>query len=82
MGWYQVPLYLVADDRSRIRCALSLWNATVSGGANGPRRSFSRPHAGGPRALCDEAASGCVRQLVQAQADAPLAELCEQLSMQ
>jgi transposase len=38
-----------------------------------------RPHAGGRRALCDEAALGCVRQRVQAQPDATLAELCEQL---
>jgi transposase len=41
-----------------------------------------RPHAGGRRALCDEAAHGGVRQLVQAQPNAPLAELCEQLSTQ
>jgi transposase len=37
-----------------------------------------RPHAGGRRALCDEAARGCIGPLVQAQPDATLAELCEQ----
>jgi transposase len=38
-----------------------------------------RPHAGGRRASCDEAARVLVRQVVQAQPDATLAELCEQL---
>jgi transposase len=38
-----------------------------------------RPHAGGRRALCNEAAQTVVRRLVQAQPDATLAELCEQL---
>lgn len=41
-----------------------------------------RPHGGGRRALCDEAARGNVRQLVQAQPDATVAELCEQLYTQ
>ena len=41
-----------------------------------------RPHAGGRRALCDEAALAQVRQLVQAHPDATLAEFCEQLYSQ
>jgi transposase len=38
-----------------------------------------RPHAGGRRALCDEAAQAVVRRLVQEQPDVTLAELCERL---
>jgi transposase len=38
-----------------------------------------RPHAGGRRASCDEAALAHVRRLVHEQADATLAELCERL---
>jgi transposase len=38
-----------------------------------------RPHAGGRRAICDEAALAVVRRLVHEQSDATLAELCEQL---
>ena len=38
-----------------------------------------RPHAGGRRASCDAAARVLVRQAVQAQPDATLAELCERL---
>jgi transposase len=41
-----------------------------------------RPHAGGRRALCDEAALAVVRRLVQEQPDATLAELCERLFAQ
>jgi transposase len=41
-----------------------------------------RPHAGGRRASCNEAALAQVRQLVQAHPDATLAELCEQLYTQ
>jgi transposase len=40
------------------------------------------PHAGGRRALCDEAAVAVVRRLVQEQPDATLAELCERLLAQ
>jgi transposase len=38
-----------------------------------------RPHAGGRRAICDEAALAIVRRLVHEQPDATLAELCERL---
>jgi transposase len=38
-----------------------------------------RPHAGGRRAICHEAALARVRQLVQAHPDATLAALCEHL---
>lgn len=38
-----------------------------------------RPHAGGRRASCDEAAILLVRRLVANHPDATLAELCEQL---
>jgi transposase len=38
-----------------------------------------RPHAGGRRASCDEAALAQVRRLVHEQPDATLAELCERL---
>ena len=38
-----------------------------------------RPHAGGRRALCDEAARAVVRRLVHEQPDATLAELGERL---
>jgi transposase len=38
-----------------------------------------RPHAGGRRALCDEAALAVVHRLVHEQPDATLAELCERL---
>ena len=41
-----------------------------------------RPHAGGRRALCDEAALAVVRRLVHEQPDATLAELCERLFAQ
>ncbi len=41
-----------------------------------------RPHAGGRRALCDEAALAVIRRLVHEQPDATLAELCEQLLAQ
>jgi transposase len=41
-----------------------------------------RPHAGGRRATCNEAALAHVRRLVQAQSEATLAELCEQLYAQ
>jgi transposase len=41
-----------------------------------------RPHAGGRRALCDEAALAVVRHLVREQPDATLAELCERLLAQ
>jgi transposase len=41
-----------------------------------------RPHAGGRRASCDEAARLLVRRAVQIHPDASLAELCEQLSVQ
>ncbi len=41
-----------------------------------------RPHTGGRRALCDEAALAVVRHLVHAQPDATLAELCERLFAQ
>jgi transposase len=41
--------------------------------------SAPRPHAGGRRALCHEAAQAVVRRLVHAQPDATLAELCERL---
>jgi transposase len=38
-----------------------------------------RPHAGGRRPSCDEAALAQVRRLVHEQPDATLAELCERL---
>ena len=41
-----------------------------------------RPHAGGRRALYDEAALAVVRRLVHEQPDAPLAECCERLFAQ
>jgi transposase len=41
-----------------------------------------RPHAGGRRAICNEAALTVVRYLVHAQPDATLAELCERLLAQ
>ena len=41
-----------------------------------------RPHAGGRRAICDEAALARVGRLVHEQSDAPLAELCAQLHAQ
>jgi transposase len=41
-----------------------------------------RPHAGGRRPRCDAAALALVRQAVQAQPDATLAELCAQLRQQ
>jgi transposase len=41
-----------------------------------------RPHAGGRRALCDEAALAVIRRLVHEQPDATLAELCERLVAQ
>jgi transposase len=37
------------------------------------------PHAGGRRALCDEAARAVVRRLVHEHPEATLAELCERL---
>jgi transposase len=41
-----------------------------------------RPHAGGRRALCNEAARAVVRRLIQEQPDATPAELCERLLAQ
>jgi transposase len=41
-----------------------------------------RPHTGGRPARCDPAALACVRQLVRAQPDATLEELCAQLQQQ
>jgi transposase len=41
-----------------------------------------RPHAGGRRPSCDEAALAQVRRLVHEQSDATLAELCERLFAQ
>ena len=41
-----------------------------------------RAHAGGRRALCNEAARAHVRHLVREQPDATLAELCTQLDAQ
>lgn len=41
-----------------------------------------RPHTGGRRALCDEAALAVVRHLVHEQPDATLAEFCERLFAQ
>jgi transposase len=41
-----------------------------------------RPHAGGRRALCNEAARAVVRRLVQEQPDATRAEFCERLWIQ
>ncbi len=41
-----------------------------------------RPHAGGRRALCNEAALAVVCHLIQAQPDATLAECCERLLAQ
>jgi transposase len=41
-----------------------------------------RPHAGGRKASCDEAALACVRRLVHEQADATLEELCARLQAQ
>lgn len=41
-----------------------------------------RPHAGGRRAICHEAALAGVRRRVHAHPDATLAELCEQLEAQ
>jgi transposase len=41
-----------------------------------------RPHAGGRRALCNEAALAVVRHLIQEQPDATLAECCERLLAQ
>ena len=41
-----------------------------------------RPHAGGRRARCDEAALAVVRRLVHEPPDATLAELCERLFAQ
>jgi transposase len=41
-----------------------------------------RPHAGGRQPRCDAAALAFVRQVVQAQPDATLAELCAQLQQQ
>ncbi|HEY5870287.1 MAG TPA: transposase [Candidatus Tectomicrobia bacterium] len=41
-----------------------------------------RPHAGGRRASCDEAALSLVRRAVQTHPDATLAELCTQLVVQ
>lgn len=41
-----------------------------------------RPHAGGRRPSCDEAALAQVRRLVHEQPDATLAELCERLFAQ
>jgi transposase len=40
------------------------------------------PHAGGRRAICNEAAQAVVRHLVQEQPDATLAELCARLLAQ
>jgi transposase len=41
-----------------------------------------RPHEGGRRAICDEAALARVGRLVREQPDATLAELCTQLQAQ
>ncbi len=41
-----------------------------------------RPHAGGRRAICNEAVLAVVRHLVQEHPDATLAELCERLLAQ
>ena len=40
------------------------------------------PHAGGARPSCDAEARALVQRLVEAQSDATLEELCEQLSQQ
>ena len=44
--------------------------------------SAPRPHAGGRAPTCDGAARALIRQLVQAQPDATLQELCAQLQQQ
>jgi transposase len=44
--------------------------------------STPRPHAGGRSLTCDGAAQALIRQLVQAQPDATLEELCAQLQQQ
>jgi transposase len=44
--------------------------------------SAPRPHAGGRSLTCDDAAQALIRQLVQAQPDATLEELCAQLQQQ
>jgi transposase len=44
--------------------------------------SAPRPHAGGRSLTCDGAARALIRQLVQAQPDATLEELCAQLQQQ
>jgi transposase len=41
-----------------------------------------RPHAGGRKARCDAAALACVHDLLQAQSDATLEELCTRLHAQ
>jgi transposase len=41
-----------------------------------------RPHAGGRKPRCDHAALALVRQVLQEQADATLAERCERLGQQ
>src|SRR5262245_4471862 len=50
-----------------------LWRRRTSGDV------VPRPHAGGRRTLCNEAARAVVRRLVHEQPDATLAELCERL---
>ena len=42
----------------------------------------ARPHGGGARPSCDAEALALVQRLVEAQSDATLEELCEQLSQQ
>src|SRR5690348_989623 len=42
----------------------------------------ARPHGGGARPSCDAAARALVQRLVEAQSDATLEELCEQLRQQ
>ena len=42
----------------------------------------ARPHGGGARPSCDAEAMALVQRLVEAQSDATLEELCEQLSQQ
>src|SRR5262249_59096955 len=42
----------------------------------------ARPHAGGARPSCDAEAVALVQRLVEAQSDATLEELCEQLRQQ
>src|SRR6266511_5157368 len=49
---------------------------------NARTTAAARPHAGGRRAICDEAALAVVRRLVHEPPDATMAEVCERLLAQ